>query len=386
MKIIDVWLFMIFGLIFTVSIPLYAQVRPEQFDRVERVVTGRDESQKSVVFRQAVIEMLVRISGDRNIERHALVRDFIEAPELWVSRYYFESNNHSSGVIEKMVVTLDVAVLTQKMKEKGLPIWGIVRPLVVVWCVVETKHDQGGGGRRAILQEGEEHIFKEALLRAAKFRGLPLVFPLMDLTESGVVSEDVILSNAPELLKQYSERYEADVVTKIVLSQEENEEWRLYWQSTNAEEKAREPIRGKNFTEVAEAVVDAIVNPLVLSYAAVLNSGAETALVFKVQGVKELRDFVEVGERLKAFSLVKQSVIQSVMGDQVIYRILLQGDLVHFQQQLQSDGSFQSLSAASSSSSQENGSLASLADATSFPQQGTTLPSTVEWAYQWRRR
>jgi len=374
---IDAWLLMILGLIFWVSPPLYAQIRPDQFDRVERVVTGRDESQKKIVFRQAVIEMLVRISGDRNIERHTLVRDIIESPESWVSRYYFESKNDSSGVIEKMVVTLDVAVLTQKMKEKGLPIWGMLRPLVIVWCVVEAAHEQSGA-QSNILQEGEAHIFKEALLRAAKFRGLPLVFPLMDLTESGSVSEDVILSSTPELLKQHSERYEADVVVKIVLSQEKNEQWRLYWQSTHSQEKALEPIRGENFTEVAEAAVDAILRPLVLSYAAVLSSGVETALVFNVQGVKDLRDFVEVGERLKAFSLVKQSAIQSVMGDQVIYRILLQGDLAQFQHQLQSDGSFQSLGVQPLSSSQ--------ASTVSAAQTDASVPLVVEWSYQWRRR
>jgi uncharacterized protein len=378
-------LLMMLGLIVWFSMPLHAEVRPEQFDRVERVVTGRDESQKSIVFRQAVIEMLVRISGDRNIERHALVRDMIDSPESWVSRYYFESKNDSSGVIEKMVVTLDVGVITQKMKEKGLPIWGVLRPLVIVWCVVEAKPEQGEG-QHAILQEGEAHIFKEALLRAAKFRGVPLVFPLMDLTESGVISEQVILSSAPELLKQYSERYEADVVTKIVLSQEKNDQWRLYWQSTHSQEKALKPIRGSNFTEVAEAAIDAIVHPLVLSYAAVLNSGIETTLLFKVQGVKDLRDFVEVGERLKAFSLVKQSTIQSVVGDQVIYRILLQGDLVQFQQQLQSDGAFQSLSAESFSSSGVSAAFPLKSGASSSSPAGVALSSAVEWSYQWRRR
>ncbi len=341
-------LFCIKGLFFFLLINVqvvYAQLRIDHIDTTELIVAGRDEKQRVAVFRQAITNIAVKISGDKKIGYNSAFKAILTDPESLIAQYHFESGlgADANTAIEKMVVKVDLVALTQKMKDSQLPIWSMVRPLVIFWCVEADKTKEGI--RPVILQDSESHPLKEAILRAASFRGLPVVFPLMDLEENNRMSADLLLNigvGGEDILKEASKRYAADIIVVGSVSSLPEQGQRFRWRVIDRNEKFGEfQIQSvQDLTLLAQNVIDHVTDPLVASYAAILNSGIESTVLFEVKGVSHFYDFFSINENLSSFSLVKSSKLQRVTENSVFYSLILQGELADFKRQVETSGRF----------------------------------------------
>ena len=107
------------------------------------------------------------------------------------------------------------------LEGNGLPVWGRERPATLVWLAVDD-------GRRRLVSSEDGGRYLRILERAAQRRGIPLLFPLLDLEERRVVTVSDIWGGFGDAPLRASGRYGAASVLMIRL-QRERGRWRAQW-------------------------------------------------------------------------------------------------------------------------------------------------------------
>lgn len=164
---------------------------------VDVAVQGRTADARLAVSGAALAEVLSRVSGLAHVPRNARVREALDRPEAYYSRFVFLANG-------ELRIHFAPGAILKLMDEARLPVWSASRPHATVWLMVEQ-----GGVRRIV--DGE-HPLAAALTVRARQRGLALNLPLMDLEDRMRVRPAVVRGRLYSRLDEASRRYGADVI------------------------------------------------------------------------------------------------------------------------------------------------------------------------------
>ena len=102
--------------------------------------------------------------------------------------------------------------INQLLVKANLPIWGRLRPQVLLWFVEES------GFERRILSDASSSPYPALVHQHTQQRGLPLVLPLMDLDDLTQVNIADVWGRFVEPLKPVATRYLAEASVIIRLS------------------------------------------------------------------------------------------------------------------------------------------------------------------------
>lgn len=176
--------------------PVPAAPVPWLYD-VDVAVEGRTPAARLAVSGVALAEVLSRASGLAHVPRNARVREALDRPEAFYSRFVFLEN-------DELRIHFTPGAILGLLDEARLPVWSANRPQIMAWLVVED-----GGNRRVV--DGE-HPLARALSARARQRGLVLKLPLMDLEDRMRVQPAVVRGRLFSSLEEASRRYGADVI------------------------------------------------------------------------------------------------------------------------------------------------------------------------------
>ena len=153
---------------------------------VQVPVASQTENERQRATRHALVEVLVRVTGNAQVPMAGAIADALAAPVRYTRRYQFTSAapaNPESGVPtpEGNALLFDVgfepAAVLALLREAQLPIWGANRPTILVWLAV-----RGGGRNDVVVADGVDG-WAAALRQRARQRGVALALPLMDLRD-----------------------------------------------------------------------------------------------------------------------------------------------------------------------------------------------------------
>ncbi|OFC68681.1 DUF2066 domain-containing protein [Alteromonas confluentis] len=176
----------------TVSVNEASVAVENQSSRTQRAAT-----------RTALEQVVVKITGQRDALKQASVRTMLSEPQRYLRAYRFEMNNGELFYVGEF----DSQTVTQELREAGLPIWGQRRPDTLIWLAT-----QDDNSNREIISDGTANDITEALREVATERGVPVVFPLMDLDDSLSISVYDVWGRFAVSLKEASARYQPDYI------------------------------------------------------------------------------------------------------------------------------------------------------------------------------
>ena len=179
------------------------------------VVDVRVEDQTASVERTAtrtsLLEVISRLTGLESVPRTAEIKKALDQAESFVSEYmYTEVPNFDSETsaaskpLSVLRIVFQPAQIESLLRLAKLPRWPTPRDKCIVWALLEN------GGRRESIASGETFRFAELLASSGSERGLPLIFPVMDLEDQLAVDEGLIWGRFGKELLQASERYNAN--------------------------------------------------------------------------------------------------------------------------------------------------------------------------------
>lgn len=93
------------------------------------------------------------------------------------------------------------------IRDAGLPVWGQRRPDTLLWLATEDEN-----GNRQIIDDGAKGPVSSRLRELAVERGVPVVFPLMDLDDSVNISVFDVWGRFARTLQTASVRYQPDYI------------------------------------------------------------------------------------------------------------------------------------------------------------------------------
>ena len=178
------------------------------------VIPGPDAAanRRTVSERLAMTQLLTRVTGRREAAGAPELAHLVENARAYVSRW---------GEIdrERVFVGFNAAAVESELERASWPVWGAERPLTLVWIAVDF-----GDGQRALMGESLATAewspelaelmleLREQLDEAARERGLPVAYPLLDLEDFSAVSFAEIWGGFDGLITAASARYGADAI------------------------------------------------------------------------------------------------------------------------------------------------------------------------------
>ena len=253
---------------------------------------------------RAMREMLVMATGLRRPETFPGVEEALANPEGFVQQYLFESDPEFG-----LTVRFDEGAVARLVERLRLGWWSRVRPLVVVWLVVEDER-----GRKSYLDSASPEA--AAAVAAADERGLPLLFPLLDIEDRVALPAFTAWGGFPEPIRRASDRYAADAVLVGRAYRGESGRWQARW-SLLGDAADDFGTTGEGLETAAAEGVHQVADRFAARFARRGEAAAPAPAPITVAGVERLEDYARVLRYLASIDIVESLQVARVEPSRV---------------------------------------------------------------------
>ena len=298
-----------------VAMPAVAVEVPSLYT-VEVPLDPADPDAQQNAYRTALDVVLVRITGSAAATESEELAGLFPNPARFVQQY-------RPGVDDTLVVSLDGPSIERILRESGATVWGPDRPLTIVWLAVDW-----GLGDREIVAAGEttgmpgdsrtidrNQMLRERVEAVAERRGLPVVFPLLDVEDMRRIGFVDIWGGFDEPLLEASARYEAQSILVGRIRPEDPQPPRWTWYT--GEQRFGWPGQPE---EAIEQLADALAARDAISG----NQEVET-IELTISGISSMTAYGEVQRYLENLRGVDALVVKSASPGQITYDVQVQG-------------------------------------------------------------
>jgi hypothetical protein len=334
-KMIRYWLvFTVFFFSVSVCFSINAvEVKDLYVAKVPIATQGKNDRNRAL--KEALRSVLVKVGGHRSILKHQAIRPQINQFNRFVTnyRYVYQDNQ------QLLRASFDQSKVNQLFVDANLPLWGSLRPQVVLWLVDEN------GLSRDVISETHLSQLVQTVSTFTQERGLPIAMPLWDLSDTTKLSTSDIWGRFSQPVYYASKRYLAEAIIIVRISDNSllSEEQRnssvgcellcqkaitLDWSNisaTNIDESPTFSKRYKGFDRhllLRQALSD-ITDNIYQGYA--LTTDENNQYDIDVANVETLSSYVEISVFLQQLSSVQSVKLISAHGQKRRFRLKLLG-------------------------------------------------------------
>ena len=193
---------------------------------VEMSVASQAADARAEAIREGFQEVLIKLTGDQDVAKNKLIKSSLDKADYFVQEYSYSSPTVSSATYN-LRVKYNEPDVKRLLRKAGAKHWGEKRPLVLVWlATINDRHEVD------ILGVETANDVLENFKRQGQRYGLPLIFPVMDVTDMEKITSDNITSLAMPELRDASKRYGPDVLLVGTIEQDDGGyrgKWNLIW-------------------------------------------------------------------------------------------------------------------------------------------------------------
>jgi uncharacterized protein len=294
-------------------------------------VSDESTAKRKSAIKLALIQVLVKLTGDRNIGKSSGISTLVERPERFVQQFrYQQAPKEEDGQIQttELWVQFDESALNDALRSYGLNIWGKERPSILVWLAHE------GEETRKIVSFEESPEYLGMLEQRASARGVSLLFPLLDLEDTSQMSVSDVWAGFKEPVLSASERYQSDVIITGRLIQTLPTLWESQWTVYIDGQDMHWSSQGELAEIVLEEGVDELVDRIASRY---VNTGSTRTEVIEllVSDINNLDEYARVLAYLESMQSVSSLQVKRVSADKVMFEIVSHGGLTAINQTIE---------------------------------------------------
>jgi hypothetical protein len=208
--------------------PVYAVEVPGLFE-VELVARSESTEDRTIALKQAFYVVLDRIMVSEDISKVPVIQQMLQNVEHYVKQLQYTTlpaDEYVQTDARQLRVLFDEDQILELLRKSQVSVWSEIRPQTLLWLAVDE-----GEGKQYYNAETMPDI-ASVLSLVAKIKGLPLIFPLLDIDDQQKVPVSDILNAEPQNLLSASARYEAPAVLAGKLSKKGGcwqSEWGFYF-------------------------------------------------------------------------------------------------------------------------------------------------------------
>ena len=321
------------------------------------IVNSQTNSERKRALQEAMGAVVLKVGGQQELLSNSTIKKGLKNYSKYVANYRYQ---RKTDKIE-LLVTFDEGKINQLFEQANAPIWGSLRPQILLWLVEEN------GLHRTTISNATYSSFSdnlssntspqvsynlpESVENFSTLRGLPILMPLIDLTDMNTISTFDIWGRFAEQVQAASLRYNPESIIIIRLSnsslvpqQESYEEidacllcqgkaqaYALDWSFiADAQAYNQDKIEAQIFGEITygtapddllQQALTVISDKIYQKYA--LNSGVDSDYVIDVANISALQNFIEVERFLEQLSSVKSVKLLKASGNNRRFKLAL---------------------------------------------------------------
>ncbi len=285
---------------------------------------------RAKVLPQAFDQVLRKLSSSSSVENMPQMLVVKQDVEKYLSNYFYLNKEG----VEYLNLHFNEQMLENLLADLGRPRLGFDRPQVLFWLVVEDEH------KPMFVANG----VAETLPIASKIDALsndyavPIIIPLLDLTERLFISEkDVQNFNEPPL-QQASGRYNAESVLLGSIKRVAGI-WNCEWRLIDRDRSIAWNTTGTDINAELELMINNLAGHLIATHGSLYNQPIvpKQHIALRVNGVRSVSDYAKVLAYLKQLAGIKQVEIGAVAGNQATFIVTAEGNKEGLVQLLQMD-------------------------------------------------
>lgn len=316
---------LLFGLLVLAAIQVSSAfaVTVSSLYQAELQVASQAQDTRQQAVAQGLLQVLVKLSGDPAIAFNPVIRDSLKKSEYYVQEYsYAAPTPESSSYI--INIRYDADDIGRLLKKAGVAWWGESRPLLLVWVAANNQRNA-----EVIGSDSQGPVFNAMKQQGTKY-GIPVIFPIMDVSEITSVTAADINSMSVPVLKEAAKKYAPDALLIGSINktgQGVESKWRLVldaneWSWT---------ISGRNADSVISDLMKQVSQTLAKTYSVKTSGMDEQWLKLQVNNITQRDDLAELMDYLRQMAMVGQIDLNQISGDTVEVSVQVSGSLEAFQ-------------------------------------------------------
>lgn len=271
-----------------------------------------DQSAKArkAAFSRDLAQVFVKVSGNSDVAQVSALAPVLDRAAKLVVEYRYRTVPIGQGGGQKLWAHFDSKAVDKALAQAGQGTWGPDRPTVVAWVL----------DANSIVADNPNDPVVAAMRKSASQRGVPLVLPLMDLTDQKAVSGFDIRTLYLPALQAASTRYGAramlvgDIET---VDRGVNSRWTLvFGHSTAPYQLTAATPQAAGAKAVAQAAT-----LLAQQLAYVGGTGGSGHVMVVVAGVRSLADLTRVERLFSGVPGVSTATLAALRGRVVRFRV-----------------------------------------------------------------
>jgi hypothetical protein len=317
---------LIIGVILCLLVSTAQSLPIDDLYMAEVLVLSEDEKQLKRGAQAGLLQVLVRISGTRDVEQSREITQSLRNPGAFYYQYSYEPTDKSLLVDGEVVaanllrILFEPSAVSKLLREAGFPVWGSNRPGVLLWMAYSDEQ-----GRRLLSENditGSASSLASSLQDQARLRGLPLLFPLLDLEDSAALSTAEVWGSFLGRIDDASDRYNPDSVLTARIQKDKLGRWSAnYSYRIDNDWQVAETI-SYSADQLARTMVDRLANELAIRYAI---DSSRSQVTVKVEMVDGIGDYAALASYLESLAPVLNSSIVRVHRTEVEFRLDTEG-------------------------------------------------------------
>jgi len=171
-------------------------------------VDSQTSAERRKALKAAMKGVIIKIGGKSSFLQQPAIKAALKNYNNYVRQYRYQRESMSNH----LVVTFDEAKINKLIVQANLPIWGRLRPQILLWVLNEE------GLNRSVVSDSTLSKLPIMVEEFSQARGLPIIMPLMDFTDSTQVSVSDLWGRFSQPIKKASSRYAPEAIVIIRIS------------------------------------------------------------------------------------------------------------------------------------------------------------------------
>lgn len=279
---------------------------------------------------QALSDVLVRMSGNASVMSLAAIQNQTRDAYRFVSSYQCVANQDGADQPWLAQIHFDGRALKKLLQANGQSLWSADKhPQTLLWLSVPEADHSG------VLAASDDSSLSKALVDSAKTRGLPILFPEMDLQDQASIPSDAAACPSDVALQVETARYGVkNALAVAVVSDDNNNSLIANWKLWSNGVSSTWQSQGTDLQKILQAGLDAAVDRMAGRTATLQDSALQATVLLYVTGVNNLTDYSAVLAQLKKLDLVSDVKVADMSQNSLLLQVAVAGDTAALQQAL----------------------------------------------------
>jgi len=309
----------------------------------ESKVPAADQAalEQPILIQQAFKNVLTQVTGSETILNHPSVVKAIPMFDRYLTQFGYQQTNAQDRILR---VQFDEIAVNELIQNAGQSVFNQKRDPVLLWLAVQQDvpieqsipdpaiQTEASNTALEWIGADSQHDWVQKLTVLAKTRGIPLVFPLLDLEDTTVVSEHSIWAEDLNALQTAAERYHAETLLVGRICQQPSgwsARWTLVRQGVPSHHWEG---AGLDISRLLSQAMETLVARLATLEARGTTIATETRqadlsgrtlyeLRLGVSGVRDVQQYAKVARYLKTLPTVSEVEVAEITPQRMVFNI-----------------------------------------------------------------